>query len=233
MRPDIELGPRLRALADRVLPGATLADLCCDHARLAASVVRSGRVPAAIAGDINAEPLAAAGRWLAELGVEGVELRRGDGFAVLRPEDQVASVTLAGIGAPLCARLLSEGQTQLESVERLILQPNHGFPKLGELRAQLVGLGWGIVDECLVRERGRLYVTIVAERGGAGLGDSLDRELGPVLRRGRDPLWAEWLSHERARISRAVEGMARAQSADPALAPHREFLGYLNAALEV
>lgn len=221
-----ELGPRLRALALRVLPGRPAADLCCDHARLAASLIRSGRVPRVIAGDINAAPLAAARRWLAEQGLDAgqVELRQGDGLRVLTPADEVASVVIAGIGAPLCERLLEEGQTQLERVERLIVQANHGFPKLGSLRAHIVGLGFGLVDECISRERNRLYVTMVAERGGAGLADLVDRELGPLLREGRDPLWGAWLERERARIERALAGMQRARRLDAQLEDYRALL---------
>ena len=222
----LELGPRLRALASRVLPGRPAADLCCDHARLAASLVRAGRVPRVVAGDLNAAPLDAARRWLAEEGLDDgrIELRQGDGLRVLTPADEVASVVIAGIGAPLCERLLEEGRPQLERVERLIVQANHGFPKLGSLRARIVALGFGLVDECISRERNRLYVTMVAERGGAGLGDLVDRELGPLLRAGRDPLWEDWLAREQRRIERAIAGMERARRPDTLLADYRDLL---------
>lgn len=213
-----ELGPRLQAIAERVLPGRPVADLCCDRAPLAAALVASGRVPRVIAGDLNPAPLEAAATLLEQHGVQDrVELREGSGLTVLEP-GEVATVVIAGIGAPLAERLLSEAARAgvLASVARLIVQPNHGFPKLGSLRARIDALGWGIIDECVARERGRLYVILVAEPGGVGLRDAVDREIGPILRHGGDPLFGAWINHERDRLNRAIAGMQRGH-ADPEL----------------
>jgi tRNA (adenine22-N1)-methyltransferase len=210
------LGPRLRALAERVLPGRPVADLCCDHAKLAAALVAEGRVPSAIAADVNAEPLAAAAERVVALGLsDRVALRQGDGVTVL-VAGEVATVVIAGIGAPLAERLLVAGEAggHLRGVERLLVQANHGFPKLGALRATLDGLGWGIVDEVLVADQGRLYPILICERGQPGLRDEVDRELGPILRRRLDPLADAWFERERARVSRALAGMA-AGAAEP------------------
>jgi tRNA (adenine22-N1)-methyltransferase len=210
------LGPRLRALAERVLAGRPVADLCCDHAKLAAALVGEGRVPSAIAADVNADPLAAAAERIAALGLsDRVELRQGDGATVLAA-GEVGTVVIAGIGAPLAERLVVMGEAggHLVGVERLLVQANHGFPKLGALRATLDRLGWGIADEVLVVDQGRLYPIVVCERGQPGLADEVDRELGPILRRRIDPLANAWFARERARISRALVGMD-AGAADP------------------
>ena len=108
------------------------------------------------------------------------------------------------------------GAGVLSSVARLIVQPNHGFPKLGSLRARIDALGWGIIDECVAHERGRLYVILVAEPGGVGLRDAVDREIGPILRHGGDPLFGAWIKYERDRLNRAIVGMQRGH-ADPEL----------------
>jgi len=228
------LGPRLRAIADRVIPGRAAADLCCDHAQLAAALVAEGRVPRAIAGDINPGPLAGAAALLerARLDDGRIELRQGDGLAVLGPADELATLVIAGVGAPLAASLLARGRGQLAALTRVIVQPNHGFPKLGELRAALVELDLAIVDECLARERGRLYVTLVAEpQSPAPSLDPIARELGPVLGRGRDPLWPTWVEHERARTLRAIAGLERGTSTPTdaeLLARRRQFLTMLD-----
>jgi tRNA (adenine22-N1)-methyltransferase len=226
-----QLGPRLQAIAERVLAGLPVADLCCDHASLAAVLVATGRVPRAIAGDRAPAPLEAAAAALDQLGLrDRVELRQGSGLSVLEP-GEVGTVVIAGIGAPLAERLLSEGAAAgaLVGVRRLIVQPNHGFPKLGSLRAHLEALGWALVDECLVRDRGRLYVILVAEPGQARLRDEIDRELGPVLRRGEDPLFRAWLERERERLTRACAGMQRGRVDLELSAKYQRMLALLDA----
>lgn len=225
----IQLGPRLQAIAERVLPGLAVADLCCDRASLSAALVAAGQVPKAIAGDINAAPLEAAAATLEQLGLgDRVELRAGSGLTVLKP-GEVATVVIAGVGAPLAERLLSEGAAAgaLSGVARLIIQANHGFPKLGSLRGHIDTLGWGIVDECLARDRGRLYVILVAEPGQPSLRDAVDRELGPLLRHGNDPLFGAWIEHERGRLDRACEGMQRGRADLQLLASYQRMLAML------
>ena len=217
----VELGPRLRALAERVLPGRPVADLCCDHAKLSAALVGEGRVPRAIAADVHPDPLVGAAALIAALGLgDRVALREGDGARVLAA-GEVATVVIAGVGAPLAERIVAEGEAggHLRGVERLLVQANHGFPKLGELRAGLDALGWGIADEALVRDQGRLYPILVCAPGGGRLRDPIDRELGPILRQRLDPLADAWFERERARVSRALAGMD-AGTREPALRAH-------------
>ncbi|MFO7561406.1 MAG: class I SAM-dependent methyltransferase [Enhygromyxa sp.] len=222
-----ELSPRLRAIAERVPPGRPLADLCCDHAQLAAALVVEGRVPWAIAADLNPGPLRAATALVAALGIgDRVTLRQGDGASVLAA-GEVATVVIAGVGAPLAETILAEGQASLAGVSRLIVQVNHGFPKLGRLRARLGELGWALVDEAIAEDQGRLYPILVAEPGAPGLLDETDRELGPILRRSADPLTRAWFERERSRVERALAGMQRGSADAEALAQYRRYLELL------
>jgi len=210
-----ELGPRLQAVAEQVLPGEPVADLCCDHAALATALVEAGRVPRAVAIDVAAGPLAGAAarlRGLPESVAARIELRQGDGAEALAL-GEVATVVIAGVGAPLAATLVDAGQCAgtLATVRRLVIQANDGWPRLGALREALAERGWGLVDEVLARERGRIYVVLVAERGEVGSLDADARDFGPILRRGEDPLWGAWLQTQRRRAKAALAGLARAQ----------------------
>ncbi|PRP96120.1 tRNA (adenine(22)-N(1))-methyltransferase [Enhygromyxa salina] len=225
-----QLGPRLSAIARHVLAGSPVADLCCDHAALAIALVTSKRVPRAIAGDLNLAPLRAAAATIEQLGLgDRVELRQGSGLQVVTP-GEVGTAVIAGIGAPLAERLLTEAEAAgaLAGLSRLIIQPNHGYPKLGSLRAQIDALGWAIVDESLTRDRGRLYVILVAEPGPPTLHDEVDRELGPILRRADDPLFGEWVEHERARLTRACHGMQRGRGDPSQLGSYQRMLTILD-----
>lgn len=224
----IELRPRLRAIAERVLPGQPVADLCCDHARLAAALVESGRVPHAIGVDINRAPLDAAMQRLDKRLRERVQLREGDGFSMLAP-GEAATVVIAGIGATLAEHLLETGAAtgRLHGVQRVIVQVNHNFPRLGDVRATIDGLGWSLVDECIARDQGRLYVILVAEPVGVRLRDAIDRSLGPILRRGEDPLWPDWIAREHARVRRACSTILGSRSDGELLDSYRAYLEML------
>ncbi len=226
------LGPRLRAIAQRVPAGRPVADLCCDHAQLAAALVESGRVPLAIAVDINRAPLDAAAAMLDELQLrDRVHLREGDGFSALEL-GEVKTAVIAGIGGTLAERLLdaADASGRLAGVERVILQINRSFPRLGSLRGKIDALGWSLADECIVLDQGRLYVILVAEPDGVRLRDEVDRELGPVLRRGEDPLWRDWLARERDRVTRACTQMRRSDADPEQIARYGAYLAMLDAA---
>jgi tRNA (adenine22-N1)-methyltransferase len=216
-----------------VLPGLPVADLCCDHALLAAALVESNRVPHAIAVDINRPPLEAAAKLLDEMGLRArVQLREGDGFSALEP-GEVKTVVIAGIGASLAERLLEAGAAsgRLLGVQRVIVQVNHNFPLLGSLRGTIDALGWSLVDECLAHDQGRIYVILVAEPGRASLDDPVDRELGPILRRGEDPLWQDWLAREHARVLRACDTMLGSRAEGERLESYRAYVAMLERAM--
>jgi tRNA (adenine22-N1)-methyltransferase len=114
----------------------------------------------------------------------------------------------------------------------LIVQPNHGFPRLGSLRTTMSELGWTLIDEVIVRDQTRMYVVLVAEPGEPCELDDVDRELGPILRRGGDPLYATWLARERRRIEKACDALARAGREPDKLAQYRGYLAVLSGAVD-
>mgnify|MGYP002582675098 FL=1 len=54
---ELQLQPRLQLLADMVPPGSRLADVGTDHGYIPVWLLQRGRIAAAIASDIGAEPL--------------------------------------------------------------------------------------------------------------------------------------------------------------------------------
>jgi tRNA (adenine22-N1)-methyltransferase len=66
---ELELTPRLMAIADQVPPGAKLADVGTDHAYLPVYLLLNGRIQSAVASDVNAGPFYKAILWAAEQGV--------------------------------------------------------------------------------------------------------------------------------------------------------------------
>ena len=92
------IGARLHAVASMVLPDRPVADVACDHARLAISLVACGVVPHAIASDVASAPLDAARANVARAGLrERVRLMQADGLSGLQP-GEVATVCICGVG---------------------------------------------------------------------------------------------------------------------------------------
>ena len=66
MMRELQFPPRLQLLADIVPPGSRLADVGTDHGYIPVWLLQRGRITAAIASDIGAEPLQHAKQTAAE-----------------------------------------------------------------------------------------------------------------------------------------------------------------------
>ncbi|TYP77992.1 tRNA (adenine(22)-N(1))-methyltransferase [Paenibacillus methanolicus] len=190
----MKLSKRLQTIADRVTPGSRTADIGSDHALLPVYLVQSGRVPSAIAGELNAGPYQAACKAAASAGLTAViSVRQGDGLSVLQP-CEADTVTIAGMGGSLMADILEAGRVagKLEGVRELVLQPNVGEEFV---RRWLVRHGWTLTDETVLEEDGRFYEVLhavlspSADVENAGLYDpaflsKLDSE---------SAMWTDWL----------------------------------------
>lgn len=204
------LSARLEAVAAFVLPGEPMLDVGTDHARLPTVLVARARVPRAIASDVVPGPLEFARRTVEEAGLaDRIELRLCDGLEGLKT-GEVATITIAGMGAGSIIEILGAGVP--DGVRRLVLAPNTGVDRL---RGHLDETGWEIVDEAMVEELGRLYPIVVAEPGGtAGSLDERARLIGPHLGPRRAAQTLAWARERLARCERTLAGLARATNPD-------------------
>jgi tRNA (adenine22-N1)-methyltransferase len=204
--PGRSLSRRLRAVAGLVPSGAYPVDVGAGGGRLPLWLLHAGQVRRCIA----TERTASVGAALAGLGhVAGLVVRLGDGLAALRPEDRPDVLVLSGLGARSMLRIFQDGGDLLLRFRRLVLQPQ---TEAGRLRTWLVERGHSIVDERMVRERGRFYVVIAAEpRPGAGPpkhpGLSADdlMQVGPCLVRSGAPLVCSYWQQVARRTGRVLD----------------------------
>lgn len=210
---------RLEVVASQVSGGARVADVGADHGLLALRLIRSDRAVHCIVSDRDPRALSRARRRLSRVPPGRVDLRLGDGFSVLRLEDRVDTVVLAGLGARSIIRILDDDRLERLGVLRLVLQPQ-SEPAL--LRRWLVDHRLAIVGEQVARERGRFYEVIAAEVGAAATELShprLDRdcllEAGPCLVRARDPqalaMWSRRARELGVALERSRGGSSEAQ----------------------
>jgi tRNA (adenine22-N1)-methyltransferase len=189
MKPMIKLSKRLQQIADLVPYGARLADIGSDHALLPAYLAERGMIAFAVAGEVNEGPFRAAAKQVREAGLtERIDVRLGDGLAVIRPGEADA-ITIAGMGGSLIVSILSAGLKKLEGVRTLILQPNVGEETV---RRWLVEHDWFLSKEHIVEEDGKIYEILTAVRtpdaAGANAGLYATRQLAPNVVAGRDRL---------------------------------------------
>ena len=171
----LSLDPRLSMIAEMVGRCECCADIGCDHGRLGAFLLKTGRCARAQLTDIS-EPSLKKARWL--IGRLGLEERMrfcvGDGARALAETPDVAII--AGMGGTTISKILRDGRESLGGA-RLILQPNVGAP---EVRAALEEGGWRIDDERIARDGRRCYAIIAASPGKARYTER-ERIVGPVL----------------------------------------------------
>ena len=204
---------RLEAVADLVPVGRPMADIGTDHAYLPCALVRSGRVPRAIASDLRAGPLQAAARSVEAVGV-GVELRQGDGLSVLRP-GEVHTVVLAGMGGERMTRLVDAAPRVVDVLGCLVLQPNTGWVAV---RRWIARAGWALSDETLVADGGKFYLTLALDprRSAQHSWSADDLDLGPILRHRRGSTFEAWCRTRLRERERALQrARAGARSDDP------------------
>lgn len=154
------IGPRLCAIARRVPPGSTVADVGTDHGLLPVYLVRAGIVRRCIGIDSSAGSILVARRNCERFGAR-VDLRLGKGLAPLVPGEAEVLI-LAGLGAQTIVQILSE---QLEVVSKcalIIVQP---MRDLAQFRRWADRSGLVYRTEDLVTERRQQYSIMCFEVG--------------------------------------------------------------------
>ena len=225
----LKLSPRLAAIAALVPAGARLADVGTDHAYLPVRLLLDGKIPSAVATDVNEGPLQR-GRETAErcgVGEGRIDFRRCDGLADVRA-DEVDAVAIAGMGGDLIARILAAAPWTKQV--KLILQP---MTAQVDLRKWLIENGYCIQTETLAQEGKKLYV-ILSATGGASTPYTPGELWAGRQTQGEDsPPRLAYLTDLIQRRRRALEGMEKGSDPDPAaLAAERALIDELEATKE-
>ncbi|HAQ07671.1 MAG TPA: tRNA (adenine(22)-N(1))-methyltransferase TrmK [Bacillus bacterium] len=157
-----KLSKRLDAVANNIQLGARLADIGSDHAYLPCYAIKKGIVSSAIAGEVADGPYHSALEQVeAEELADKITVRKGDGLEVIMP-NEVDCITIAGMGGTLISNILDRGKAKLGGVHRLVLQPNVGS---FAIRSWLIDNRWELIKEEILKEDGKIYEILVAEKG--------------------------------------------------------------------
>ncbi len=213
---DKHLSKRLLRVANYVPKGATIADIGSDHAYLPCYLCLQDQTRRAIAGELNEGPYQSARNQVRRSKLNGrIDVRKGNGLAVITKDDRVEVVTIAGMGGGLIASILEEGKKELAGVQRLVLQPNVAAI---HIREWLYTNDWRLIDEDILCEDGKIYEIVVAERGIDHALYEHGRErkllLGPYLSERRGPTFLQKWSMEAANWHRVLRQIGQAAPSD-------------------
>lgn len=188
----MKLTDRLLKIASLVSKGKKIADIGTDHGYIPVYLLNKGTIPFAILADVNKGPLENARKEVKYNNlIDKTDLRLGSGIEVLK-KDEVDEIIIAGMGGILISELLEANKEVAHSVDKLILQPMQAQE---ELRKYLLGNGYEIVNEVLVKEDFRIYEIIETKYTGKNtiLEDEIYFEVSKKLIENNDPLLKEFI----------------------------------------
>ena len=183
----MELGNRLKAVANLVPKNKKIADIGTDHAYLPVFLVSHGFSTGAIASDNKAGPCQAAQKTIDTYGLEQkIEVRQGDGLATLRP-GEVETIVIAGMGGLTMLSILERGKAILQApnLTHLVLQPQTDSD---EVRKWAEKNGWEICREDLAQEGTKLYEMFVLTPNKQYVYPGPSYEVGSLLISNKHPL---------------------------------------------
>ncbi|MFA5485651.1 MAG: class I SAM-dependent methyltransferase [Bacilli bacterium] len=150
------LSPRLAAIAAFISSDDIVADIGSDHGKLPLYLNELGHTYV-YASENKSGPY---NRLKKEIGTPlngQIEVALKDGLNDLPPH--INTVVIAGMGGELIGEILSRDTSRLESINKLVLAPNGGEQNLRRL---LSFLGFTIVNEKVIEDKGQFYEIMVA-----------------------------------------------------------------------
>ncbi|MCH5163179.1 MAG: SAM-dependent methyltransferase [Clostridiales bacterium] len=148
---------RLDALESVIVPAETIADVGCDHGLVAKYCVTAGLAELVIASDISEACLDKARHTLAD--EKNVQFVRCDGIGYSCDE-----AVISGMGGLLICGILDRANADGLLPTTLVLLPHRDADAV---RRKLTELKYGIDKDFMIKDRGRYYSVIRAERRGA------------------------------------------------------------------
>ena len=209
-RKQLALQPRLHMLARLVPEGCRLTDVGTDHGYLPVALLQQGRIAAAIASNIGAEPLEHARRTAMQYGVDGMDFRLCAGLSGVAPEETDV-IVIAGMGGETIISILQDAPWTADGQHRLLLQP---MTKAPDLRRWLSVSGYHFTGERLVWDKGHLY-PVLCVRGGSCPSLTEGQQLCGIKLAG-DPLYGDYLSQHIEKLRKTAAGLRRSRQADAA-----------------
>lgn len=194
---NINLSPRLQAVADMIPECDTVVDVGSDHGLLGSYCLSSDICRYVIATDIHEGP---AKRTLEQMKIyDGrCETRVTDGLKGVELKTDM-NVVIAGMGGLEISKILNDALFSADSIPKgmkFILQPQKSH---FELRSFLSANGFAILNEKIVIEKERFFYTVILVEYTGETYDLNDEEkyFGPKILKDRSENYNEYMAHEK------------------------------------
>ena len=202
---NVQLSDRLRAVASLAAPGSRIADVGCDHGYIPIYLYLEGRIPGAIAMDVNRGPLLRAEQHIRECGLgKYIETRLSDGVKALAP-GEADTVIIAGMGGLLICEILKAENARpkniLKEMQQLILQPQSDWDAV---RYTLHSLSFQIETERLVLDRDKYYWIFVCSQGCQRFEKRWQYRYGQALAHKPTVIFKDYLQQEEEKMRKIL-----------------------------
>ncbi len=194
------LTPRLRMIASLVPKCKSLCDIGTDHAYVAIYLAKKGIADKIIAADIKKGPLAQADNNIALFEVsDKIETRLSNGFEKIS-DGEVECAIIAGMGGETIAEILENEKGCKYFVLQMQTAHKH-------LREYLSSHGYVICDEAVCKEERKMYTAMLVMRGEGQNLSEVEKEIGPVLIKKKEPLFFDYVRYRLYEINTVLENM--------------------------
>lgn len=217
----MELSKRLQAVADMVTAGNRLVDVGTDHGMVPIFLVKSERIPGAIAADVKPGPLSRAEEHIAEWGMqEYIETRLSDGLKEISAGEG-DTLLLAGMGGHLMLKILTEGRDILASFRELVLQPQS---VLHFVRKGLLSLNWQVVEERMILEDGKFYPVMRLLPGKDSYSREIEFYYGRLLLQEKSPVLEQYLKDRKKVYEQLYARLSGRQKDEESPSAHKRLI---------
>lgn len=158
----ITLSKRMQMNASMVPNGSRVADIGCDHGKLAVYLIEKNTATYVVASDIGKGPLERAMTTVKGAGLtDKIDLRLADGANGIKRDEsgrpEVDVIVMAGIGGMLALDIVRDSIDIYRDIDCFIIQAQSN---IDILRGSMDELGFAIIDEDMVYEDGKFYTAI-------------------------------------------------------------------------
>lgn len=200
---------RLQRVAEYVT-GKVVCDIGCDHGKLCAYLLESGKAEVVYGVDVSEQSLEKSRLLKEKNGLENFQLVVGNGFEPVLDKN-IDTGVICGIGSNETMGIIKRQMDFAKSLKRLILCPQKNTFTVREF---LFNNGFAIDDEDMVFENGRYYnIFVCSKRENYSIGetDDVDIFVGRALIQKQHPLLKQWLdkriSDMQSNIDNYTEGV--------------------------
>ncbi|EAF4511709.1 tRNA (adenine-N(1))-methyltransferase [Listeria monocytogenes serotype 1/2a] len=209
-----QLSKRLEKVASYITKNERIADIGSDHAYLPCFAVKNQTASFAIAGEVVDGPFQSAQKQVRSSGlIEQIDVRKGNGLAVIEKKDVIDTIVIAGMGGALIRTILEEGAAKLAGVTKLILQPNIAAWQLREWSEQN---NWLITSEAILREDNKIYeIMVLAPSKKPVAWTKQEIFFGPCLLKDQSAIFKSKWRHEANTWQNIIQTISNNQPVSP------------------